>query len=558
MNEQDAWNDIFKPIEGENTKESNIRHYFLQTKQLKQHDKAIEILVDACKEKFTYKSVEDKEKDELWIFSENLGIYEDTGETKTKEYLRFLLKNNYTVNLANKVIERLLQDYKTTQDLFFNRIAPFKIPVKNGLLNVKTKEITKFETEPAHFANLPVTYDPSATCPTIEKHLQLVMPDKETIQVFYEICGWCLIKNYRLQKMIMFTGEGSNGKSETLDILNAFLGHTNVSSINLQELCEKKSFLVVGLHGKLANIAGDIPHNGLKQTDAIKKMSGGDLMTVDRKFRSPLQFVNYAKMLFSCNRLPKSYDMSHGFFRRWLIIEFPKKFKKPKEYAALPDKEKPKYILADPDIGDKLTTPKELSGLLNKALEGVQRLLQNKDFSQTESTAETTKTWIRKSDSFAAYAIEHLESSEDDADYITKRQLRVEYQKFCKKHKLITEGDKHIKEYLNREYAVTDQRKQVHDDWDWCWIGLKIKTTVTVSRVKTVLGSLTKHPIAQNTLATLTVKQKMAKLIKDFNQNPIMLDVLIDSYGFKMGEIRKLLASGEIYEYKKELYKIKI
>ena len=73
---------------------------------------------------------------------------------------------------------------------------------------------------------------------------------------------------------------------------------------------------------------------------------------------------NEAKLIFSANDLPKTPDNTVGFFSRWIIIEFCNQF------GTL---ERP----FNPNLDDELHTPKELSGFLNKALEGLARLRSN-------------------------------------------------------------------------------------------------------------------------------------------------------------------------------------
>jgi len=74
---------------------------------------------------------------------------------------------------------------------------------------------------------------------------------------------------------------------------------------------------------------------------------------------SSFPFVNRAKLTFSCNVVPEVYEDTTAFFRRWIIIQFPHTFDSAK---------------ADKDLPKKLTTAEEFSGILNFALEGLNRL----------------------------------------------------------------------------------------------------------------------------------------------------------------------------------------
>ena len=107
----------------------------------------------------------------------------------------------------------------------------------------------------------------------------------------------------------MFLGDGRNGKSKTLELLKRFVGEENCVEVPLDEL-EKDLFAIGELFKKLTNLAADLSKSALKNTGRFKKLTGRDLVTAARKFLPRIKFVNYAKMLFACNELPFTYDLS--------------------------------------------------------------------------------------------------------------------------------------------------------------------------------------------------------------------------------------------------------
>ena len=126
--------------------------------------------------------------------------------------------------------------------------------------------------------------------------------------------------------------------------------------------------------------------------------------------------------------------------------------------------------IADPSIIDKITTDEELSGLLNLALDGLERLIKNKGFSYTKGTGEVKTMWVRKSDSFTSFCLDHLEETEDG--FIAKKTLRTAFHRFCKQHKLKGTSDKSIKVTLESMFGVSEDRPSMLNG-DWAWIGVK-------------------------------------------------------------------------------------
>ncbi len=128
--------------------------------------------------------------------------------------------------------------------------------------------------------------------------------------------------------------------------------------------------------------------------------------------------------------------------------------------------------LADQSIIDKITTDEELSGLLNLALDGLDRLHKNKGFSYSKGTDEVKVMWIRKSDSFTSFCLDHIEESE--GGFITKKVLRSAFHKFCRKHKLKGTSDKSIKVTLESQFGVSEDRLDGYGG-EWAWTGIKFK-----------------------------------------------------------------------------------
>jgi phage/plasmid-associated DNA primase len=158
----------------------------------------------------------------------------------------------------------------------------------------------------------------------------------------------------------------------------------------------------------------------LKSTGTFKMLTGGDPITAERKYGQRAPFVNYAKLIFSANKVPMAYDDTDAFFRRFIIIKFPRTFDKG---------------TADARLLEKLTTGEELSGLLNWALAGLRRLMGNGFvFSNSKSVDEVREEYIRMSNPVEAFFMDMVE--EDPEKRIAKADLYQAYASYCKAKKL--------------------------------------------------------------------------------------------------------------------------
>lgn len=447
-----------------------LRDDVLENLSIKRRQEASELIVNRMlKQEYIYTTRADREA-EMWIY--NGGIYIPQAKTFIKEFCRRILGGVYTAHFVNEVIGKIEADTYINQDDFFNNDYPHLVPIQDGILDIYKKEIVPFTHTKIFFNKLPVHYNPKAKCPNVEKHFETILRDKGDAKVMFELIGYCLLKDSKFEKAFMFNGFGRNGKTKTMELIKRFLGIENCSALNIMDL-DEGNFETCELHGKMVNLAGDLSYHNLRKTGMFKKLVGRDLITANRKFLRPLHFTNYSKLIFACNELPKIYDMTEGFWSKWVLIDFPYKFISQEEYNKLDNKDRVDKKIIDIDIINKLTTQEELSGLLNVALDSLKVIIKQKDFSVSKGTKEVKDLWIRKSDSFMAFCIDDIE--EDEESQISKDDLRKAYNKYIRKHKskgIRVASDKGIKATLSEKYGVWDSQDS---ERVYYWNGIKFK-----------------------------------------------------------------------------------
>ncbi|MEM3550837.1 MAG: phage/plasmid primase, P4 family, partial [Candidatus Bathyarchaeia archaeon] len=387
-----------------------------------------------------YHFVTMKDTDVVYVFDD--GYYQPYGEILIKVECKKRLGREYRKNRALEVIDYI----KCSTYMNRREEPPNLIPLANGVLDVETMMLKPYTPDLMFFNKLPVKYDPSAKCPNIEKFLQEITATKQDVDILLEVIGFCLYREYVIAKALMLVGGGSNGKSSFLNLVKTFLGKENVSGRSLQDL-EENRFAKADLHHKLANIYADLPDKALFRTGTFKMLTGRDLITAEHKFQNSFTFENYAKLLFSANKVPEAYDDTDAFFRRWLIIVFPNQFVNDK---------------ADPYLLKKLTTPEELSGLLNLALQALKRLLEKGQFSYSKTTEEIREDYIRKSSPIAAFVMDCLEVDSDA--FIVKKELYNAFAEYCRVKNLPAVTQDTFYKNLPQHVNVVDYRPKLEND----------------------------------------------------------------------------------------------
>jgi putative DNA primase/helicase len=443
-----------------------IRDMLLQN----QKDKATEIMTQGFLKKEKVYTTRSDDKSEMWIYRE--GIYIPEGRTFVKEFVRDMCGAGFTTNLCNQVLNKIEADTYIEEEKFFISEDPKYILVENGMLNLITKEICDFDPERFFFNKLPIYFNPGKEVHTIKEFFETVL-HPEDVNTMQEIFGYLLYRDYKFEKAFMFMGTGRNGKGKSVELMKRFLGTKNCANVNLQRI-ERDNFALSELHNKMANLSADISHTALNETGDFKSLTGHDLITAPRKFRTAISFVNYAKMIFCANELPRTSDITVAFFNRWILIDFPYTFIDEMEFSQLIDKST--FRIADKEIIEKISTDDELSGLLNWALEGLSRLMDKKQFSSSKTTEETKTTWLRKSDSLTAFCLDYIE--EDWSSFIPKPDFLRHYSLYCRQNKIRMITQHRIKNILMQTYGADEHKQTIGDNRIMVWQGIKFKKSI--------------------------------------------------------------------------------
>jgi len=364
--------------------------------------------------------------DEILVYQN--GVYRDGGERIISRFVEEKFHDLGFDEVSNnhfhsEVLGRIKRKTSVMPEAFDS--DPFILNLENGLFDVRTFKLSEHRPDYPCLVQLPAKYDSEAKCPKIEKFLSQVAYS-EDIPTIQEVVGVALWKR-PIHKTTLFWGEGANGKSTFLRLLVGLLGSKNIASRSLQDLSTNR-FASADLYGKMANIFADLPDEALKSTGWFKTLTGGDEISAERKYGHPFHFVNYAKLFFSCNKIPEvPKDDSDAFFRRWIIITFP--------YSFFGDRDNKNLI-------NELSTDEEISGFLNWALEGLGRLQKKSwQFSDSKSVEEVRTEYTRKSSPVKAFILDCCTTEQFDSTnppQVDKQKLFEAFSEYCKVHRLPT------------------------------------------------------------------------------------------------------------------------
>src|SRR5262249_33257746 len=122
-----------------------------------------------------------------------------------------------------------------------------------------------------------------------------------------------------------------------------------------------------------------------------------------------------------------------------------------------------------PDKGLRAKLQGELSGILNRALRGLERLATNDTFTEPLSVKAAKQAYMRSNDHMPVFLEECVIAEKNET--IVKKHFREVYQCWCDRHGFRAVHDGAIKEALKHAVPNIDEWREKKKS-PWCWLGI--------------------------------------------------------------------------------------
>lgn len=411
-------------------------------------------------------SVQDLREYPMYIYKN--GVYEKDGDAWIRQFLAEKYKKINT-GIIEEVVKRIrLRNLKPLSVIDSKKE---KVVLLNGVFDLNTMKFEEHSPENYATIQLPVNYDKDAKCPRIHKYFDEVL-HAHFIPTAYEIFGYCLWKGNDLKKIFFLVGGNNSSKGTFMGILRKFIGMQYITAMEMSNIA-KDRFSRAELLGKSVNICGDTKSTMVKETGMLRKLSGNeDPIDGEKKFGGLFTFMNYCKLLFGFNILPKIPEIEMEFFAdRMLIIQFPNTFSKKVGFL------------------DNLTTPEEMSGLFNMAIEGLQRAFKNGQFTNNLTIEETIAQYSALADPITSFAYDGFEVN--IMSFVEKEDLfEIGFQNYLKSKNISYSGSKDkfwkdLKDILTVRNPEVDwnRRVTIGGKQKYCIFGVSLNSVTELVKV---------------------------------------------------------------------------
>lgn len=224
--------------------------------------------------------------------------------------------------------------------------------------------------------------------------------DRETkIQFIREFAGACLFGLApRYQRAVILYGKGGNGKSTCLDAIERMFPPEAVQCVSPQSMTGHSSeYYLAQLRDARLNVVRDMPSTSLLQSADFKAAVSGEPLMARPIGQDPFSFSPKAGHIFGANALPSTTDHSTGFWRRWVVVPFLRRFEVAKGTENLAD-----AIARD-----------ELPGMVAWAIEGAAALTMRGHYVLPESHKDAVDAWASNVNPVKAWLEDTCSQGED-------------------------------------------------------------------------------------------------------------------------------------------------
>lgn len=317
------------------------------------------------------------------------------------------------------------------------------IQFKDTLVDIKTGE--KYPATPEYFLTNPIPHKLGLKkdTPVIDEIfkewvVKEGVQDESYVKTLKEVTAYAMSEDLFMQRIIAETGGGLNGKGTHFNFIRRLVGSENCVSVEVRKLATS-NFGMANIYKKLVAFAGEVSYNDLSNTNNLKKLSGEDLIEYEFKNKNSFSDESITTFFVGTNSLPITPDKSVGFYRRWIIIDFPNQFEiKPDILSSIPEEEYENFCLQCIDI--------------------LKDLYETRKFTNEGNLEERETKYEDRSNPLPRFISEKCTEIEDKR--ISLQEFTKEYNLWCKKHKLRIVNVRQCANMLRTAGYIVSSRKQ--------------------------------------------------------------------------------------------------
>lgn len=346
--------------------------------------------------------------------------------------------------------------------------TPWVVGTPEGMVHLRSGKWIPYGPGWFITRRVPVTFNPNAACPRWERFLREVLGDDEEIQdYFHQLVGYIMSGDTSLQKMWLLVGNGSNGKSTLLHILQKVLGRDYAQQTPESVLLGRANLGganndLVRLKGVRCALLTETGYGQCFNEERVKALVAADTLAARGLYREFEEFTPQAKFLLATNHLPIVRGTDEGIWRRLVVVPFTREFE----------------VGSDPTLKQDLVD--ELPGIFAWAIRGAVRWYDsNVPFTVPSAWDLVTSQYRTAQDPLKGFLDERVVF--DAAAFVGATELYNDYVVWCRDDERQALSQSEFGQRMTTTDHVTKERKFKANRWHYIGVMLRCSDEVEVA-----------------------------------------------------------------------------
>jgi len=272
-----------------------------------------------------------------------------------------------------------------------------------------------------------------------------VSEDLETeliLKLFAQIFAYTLSPIKPQPYFFMFHGDQNTGKSTVANLIKEFIGY-EFAVVRALDDVTKNQFSFSSLHGAKVYIDDDLATNATIPDDFIKKATGKQRVSIEKKFQEPMHGVLISVAIFLLGNYLPSFQGKEGLERRAVLIPCNNKLKNVDSF--LIEKMTGQMPRSDGNFID------ERPYIAAFAVWGWLLLIENNfKFIFPEWVRDATDKWLESGNSIGQFFSEIIDEKEGSLKTVKRNTFYQAYSEFCKSSNYHSIGKRRFYEEIRR------------------------------------------------------------------------------------------------------------
>ena len=258
------------------------------------------------------------------------------------------------------------------------------------------------------------------------------------------------------ERFYIFTGQGRNGKSRLLDLIQKTVGDY-YSTLPISLLTQKRAASncaqgeIERTKGRRFAVLSEPNENDKINIGYMKELSGNDRILTRGLYKDPFEFKPQFKMILACNELPEIPSDDGGTWRRIRVIEFSSKF--------CENPTKPNEFHMDLELSEKFERYSDV--FLSMLIERHKTINPNK-INEPREVINATQKYKNNNDIIGQYVSERIVNVDDSKEKLFITEIYNDFRMWCIKNisktKKVPDRNQ-IRSYFEKLYGIYDIAK---------------------------------------------------------------------------------------------------